>query len=62
MRFVALLIPLILGVTVLHLIVIIQGRMVYLICTPEVRGPQALRLQVYISDRPLIPVLQLSIV
>ena len=43
MRFVALLIPLILDVKVLHLIVVIQGRMVCLICTPEVRGPQALR-------------------
>ena len=45
MRFVALLIPLILGVKVLHLIVIIQGRMVCLICTPDVRGSQAFRLR-----------------
>ena len=35
MRFVALLIPLILGVKVLHLIVVTQAQVLCLICTPE---------------------------
>ena len=34
--------------------------MVCLICIPEARGPQTQGLRVYISDKPLIPTLQLQ--
>ena len=42
-----------------YIIVVTQARVVCLICTPEARGPAALGLRVYISGRPLVPVLQL---
>ena len=52
--------------TYVYLIVVTQARVICLICTPEARGlqfeaqvPAALRLQVYISGRSLVPVLQL---
>ena len=37
-----------------YIIVVTQALVVCLICTPEARGPR-----VYISGRPLVPVLQL---
>ena len=48
-----------------YIIVVTQVLVVCLICTPEARGPMytrspaALGLRVYISGRPLVPVLQL---
>ena len=42
-----------------YIIVVIQALVVCLICPPPVLGPAAVGLQVYISGRPLVPVLQL---
>ena len=53
MRFVALHIPLILGVKVLHLIVVTQARVLCLIYTPKARGPR-----VDILGRAQVTVLQ----
>ena len=40
-------------------VVVTQSLVDCLVYTPEAQGPQALRLRVYISSRPLVPVLQL---
>ena len=42
-----------------YIIVVTQALMVYLICPPSALWPAALGLRVYISGRPLVPVLQL---
>ena len=42
-----------------YIIVVTQALVVYLICPPSALGPAALRPRVYISGRPLMPVLQL---
>ena len=43
----------------IHVIVVRWARVVCLICTPEARGLQALRLRVYISGKPRVHMLQL---
>ena len=42
-----------------YIIVVTQALVVCLICPPSALGPVALGLRVYISGRPLVPVLQL---
>ena len=42
-----------------YIIVVTQALVVCLICPPSALGPAALGLRVYISGRPLVPVLQL---
>ena len=45
-----------------YIIVVTQALVVYLICPPSALGPAALVLRVYISGRPLVPVLQLLLI
>ena len=42
-----------------YIIVVTQALVVCLICPPSALGPAALGLRVYISGRPLVPVLQM---
>ena len=42
-----------------YIIVVTQALVACLICPPSALGPAALGLRVYISGRPLVPVLQL---
>ena len=42
-----------------NILVVTQALLLYLICMPEARGPQALGLLAFISGKALVPVLQL---